>query len=246
MPDSIKKAAKIIEKSRKVVALTGAGISIASGIPPFRGKGGIWERFDPMEVAHIQSFVQNPKKVWDLLIREMKDILDRALPNSAHLGLYELEKLGRLEAIITQNVDGLHQKANSSLVIEFHGNFAWQRCMDCGEMLPTAQVSLEILPPLCQCGGVLRPDCVFFGEAIPSDALEKSNVLAATCDCMIVAGTSALVYPAASLPGIAKAAGAAIIEINPEPTHLSLGVADVSIQEDAGMALKKIIGQMGL
>ena len=246
MSDSTKKAAQILKKSRRVVALTGAGISVASGIPPFRGKGGIWERFDPMEVAHIQSFVQNPKKVWDLLIREMKDILDRAVPNSAHLGFYELEKLGRLDAIITQNVDGLHQLANSSLVIEFHGNFAWQRCMDCNAMLPTAKVSLDVLPPLCECGGVLRPDCVFFGEAIPPDALEQSNSLASNCDCMIVAGTSAVVYPAASLPGIAKASGAAIIEINLEPTHLSSGIADVSIYEDAGKAIGKIIRQMGL
>ncbi|MDI6796948.1 MAG: NAD-dependent deacylase [Desulfatibacillaceae bacterium] len=245
MPDSIARAAQILKKSRRVVALTGAGISVASGIPPFRGKGGIWERFDPMEVAHIQSFMQNPKKVWDLLIREMKEILDRAVPNPAHLGFYELEKMGRLEAIITQNVDGLHQKANSSLVIEFHGNFAQQRCMDCNAMLPTSQVSLDVLPPLCECGGVLRPDCVFFGEAIPVDALEQSNMLASTCDCMIVAGTSAVVYPAAALPGIAKAAGASIIEINLEPTHLSSGMSDVSIYEDAGRAIEKIIGQMG-
>jgi NAD-dependent deacetylase len=176
----------------------------------------------------------------------MKEILDRAVPNPAHLGFYELEKMGRLEAIITQNVDGLHQKANSSLVIEFHGNFAWQRCMDCNAMLPTSQVSLDVLPPLCECGGVLRPDCVFFGEAIPVDALEQSNMLASTCDCMIVAGTSAVVYPAAALPGIAKAAGASIIEINLEPTHLSSGMSDVSIYEDAGKAIEKIIRQMGL
>jgi NAD-dependent deacetylase len=244
MADNIGKAAQILSKSRRVVALTGAGISVASGIPPFRGKGGLWERFDPMEVAHIQSFVQNPKKVWDLLIREMKDLLDRAVPNSAHLGFYQLEKMGRLAAIITQNVDGLHQKAQNSVVIEFHGNFAWQRCMDCNAMLPTSQVNLGVLPPLCGCGGILRPDCVFFGEAIPADALTRSNELANTCDCMIVAGTSAVVYPAASLPGIAKAAGAAIIEINLEPTHLSSGFSDVSIHEDAGSALEKIIRRM--
>jgi len=221
MSEAIERAADILAQAKSVVALTGAGISVESGIPPFRGKGGLWETMDPMAVAHIDAFLDNPKRVWELLIKDMKTILDKARPNAGHTGLVELERLGRLQTIITQNVDGLHQMAGSSDVIEFHGNFAWQRCLDCGQRVSTAGINLAQIPPQCSCGGVLRPDCVFFGEMIPPAALVRSQRVSAACDVMLVIGTSATVQPAASMPFIAKDNGAVIIEINPEPTPLT-------------------------
>mgnify|MGYP003565635232 CR=1 FL=1 len=127
MSDQIKKFAKDLAAAKNVAALTGAGISVESGIPPFRGKGGIWEKYDPMEYAHIDAFLKDPTKVWNVLIKEMKELVDTAMPNNAHLGLARLEEVGILKTIITQNVDGLHQKAGNTDVIEFHGNFAWQK-----------------------------------------------------------------------------------------------------------------------
>lgn len=241
MDELIAKAALALTQSRLTVALTGAGMSVESGIPPFRGKGGLWERFDPMEYAHIDALIQDPARVWNVLIREMKNVMDAALPNEAHKGLAALESMGLLAAIITQNVDGLHQAAGSTDVIEFHGNFVWQFCMDCGKRVETSQVSLETLPPLCKCGGVLRPDCVFFGEMIPPDALSRSTDLARQCACMLVAGTSAVVEPAASMARIAKASGAKVIEINLTPTPLTRHVSDISIFGPAGTVVSKIV-----
>ena len=142
MDSLIKSAARDLAAASRVVALTGAGISVESGIPPFRGKGGLWEKIDPMEYAHIDAFMKDPAKVWQVLIREMKDVVDKARPNSAHRGLARLETLGILKTIITQNVDGLHQMAGNTDVIEFHGNFAWQRCMQCDHRLETRRIDL--------------------------------------------------------------------------------------------------------
>ena len=241
MQEAVKQAAKLIREARLVVALTGAGISVESGIPPFRGKGGLWEKMDPMEFAHIDSFLRNPARVWDILVREMKGVVDRAMPNAGHINLARLEEAGRLSAIITQNVDGLHQRAGSSDVIEFHGSFALQRCMKCGKTIPTDRVSLDVLPPLCECGGILRPDCVFFGEAIPVDALDRSYELSSACDVMLVIGTSAVVMPAASMPRVAKKAGAKIIEINTDVTPLSASLTDLLLKGSAGEVLEKIL-----
>ncbi len=166
MNDLIEKAAGDLARAKNVVALTGAGISVESGIPPFRGKGGIWDKIDPMEYAHIDSFLQNPEKVWRVLIKGMKDVIDQARPNDAHKGLARLESLRILKTIITQNIDGLHQDAGNTDVVEFHGNFAWQRCMDCNQRFTTRSVDMHRLPPNCNCGGILRPECVFFGEQI--------------------------------------------------------------------------------
>ncbi|MBU2490943.1 MAG: NAD-dependent deacylase [Proteobacteria bacterium] len=229
-----------LKASRLTVVLTGAGVSVESGIPPFRGKGGLWERFDPMEVAHIDAFMRNPARVWDLLLREMHHLLNRVRPGTSHQGLARLEEAGYLSTVITQNVDGLHQAAGNTDVIEFHGSFARQLCLDCGKQIPTTLVSLETLPPRCSCGGILRPDCVFFGEMIPPQALERSFQLAEACNLMLVVGTSAVVQPVASLPGVAKSTGAKVVEINQEPTPLSARVADYSLFGEAG----KILGQV--
>ncbi len=241
MSDLIEHAAGILITAKRTVALTGAGISVESGIPPFRGKGGLWEKFDPMKVAHIDAFLDDPEIVWKLLIKDMKTLLDTARPNPGHTGLADLERLGILQTVITQNVDGLHQAAGNSDVIEFHGNFAWQSCLDCSRRIQTSQVDLSQMPPRCSCGGILRPDCIFFGEMIPHDALIRSQQLSAACDVMLVIGTSAMVQPAATMPLIAKDNGAAIIEINPEPTPLTSRISDLPLMGGAGRIMPQLI-----
>jgi len=242
--DLIQETAKIIASSKHVVALTGAGISVESGIPPFRGKGGLWEKFDPMEVGHIQSFMENPERVWRLLISGMKDILSEARPNAAQYGLARLESLGKLKTVITQNVDGLHQLAGSRDVIEFHGNFAWLRCLNCGARVKTVNVALKEMPPKCDCGGIYRPECVFFGESIPMQAMDRSQLAASSCDLMLVIGTSAVVQPAAFMPVIARQSGAVVIEINPEPTPLTQTTSKFLVQGKAGSIVKQIADEV--
>ena len=244
MENLIKKAAKALAKSNSAVVLTGAGVSVESGIPPFRGKGGIWEKIDPMEFAHIDSFMRDPAKVWNILIREMKDIVDKAKPNDAHKGLAKLEELGILKTVITQNVDGLHQMAGNTDVIEFHGNFAWQKCLICSKKTETYKISLDEIPPKCSCGGILRPDCVFFGEMINPQHLLRSKKAAYECDIMLVVGTSALVQPAAYMPVIAKESGANIIEINPESTPLTGSISDYIIKGKAGKIMNEIVAEV--
>jgi NAD-dependent deacetylase len=241
MNNTIELCADILASASSVICLTGAGISVDSGIPPFRGHGSIWEKIDPIEFAHIRSFMKNPERVWQGFLVGMKDLLDKARPNDGHTGLVELERAGCLNTIITQNIDGLHQEAGSSDVIEFHGTFAWQRCMDCNRRIPSREMDLSTLPPRCSCGGILRPDCVFFGEAIPEDSLFRSQYLAETCDVMLVVGTSAVVQPAAMIPIIAKKKGAVIIEINPEPTPLNTRISDHTLRNPAGKALKDLV-----
>jgi len=244
MEDLIKRTAKAISGAKKVVALTGAGISVESGIPPFRGKGGLWEKIDPMEYAHIDAFMKDPKKVWDVLIRETNEFIEKAAPNDAHLGLARLEKMGMLKTIITQNIDGLHQAAGNLDVIEFHGNFAWHYCLDCGEKITAKEIDLSELPPRCHCGGILRPDCVFFGEMILPDHLSRSRHLAETCDLMLVVGTSAIVHPAATMPLIARENNAMVVEINMEATPLTGVVSDFIITGKAGDIFNRIMDEL--
>ncbi|MEE9536040.1 MAG: NAD-dependent deacylase [Desulfobacterales bacterium] len=244
MDDLIKKAATDLSEAKMVTALTGAGISVESGIPPFRGKGGLWEKYDPMEVAHIDAFLQNPAKVWNLLFKDMKEVLDKATPSDSHKGLAKLEELGILKTIITQNVDGLHQMAGNSDVIEFHGNMAWQKCMDCHKRYETHNIDINQIPPRCSCDGILRPDAVLFGEMIPQDALWRSRQVARDCDVMLVIGTSAVVQPAALMPVIAKESGAKVIEINPERTPLTGDISDYLISGTAGDVMNRIMSHL--
>ena len=232
----VKKAAEEIVKGKKVAALTGAGISAESGIPPFRGAGGLWERFDPEEYADISSFRRDPAKVWTMF-KEFQAVMDRARPNPGHLGLAQLEELGYLKVVITQNVDGLHQDAGNKEVVEFHGNNRWLVCLNCGSRYASCTVSLETLPPLCDCQGVLKPDAVFFGEPIPLETLYRAREEAFTCKVMLVIGTSAIVYPAADMPHLAKAAKAKIVEINPEETSLTHQISDHFIPGSSGQIL---------
>lgn len=239
--EKTKIAADFIRKKGPACALTGSGISVESGVPPFRGHGGIWQKFDPLEYANIEAFLQNPAKVWDVLLREMKITLDKAKPNPAHLALADMEASGSLKTIITQNVDGLHQAAGNTDVIEFHGSFASLSCLSCAKHFRLSEVRLDTIPPRCSCGGILRPDCVFFGEMIPQEALSRSNKIASSCQIFLVVGTSATVQPAASIPIIAKKAGAIIVEINTEATHLTNGISDIFLQGSAGKIMPELM-----
>ncbi len=244
MDELIKQAARDLSEAKMVTALTGAGISVESGIPPFRGKGGLWEKYDPMEVAHIDAFLQDPTKVWNLLFKDMKEVLDKAEPNDSHKGLAKLEELGILKTIITQNVDGLHQMAGNTDVIEFHGNMAWQKCMDCHKRYETHDIDINRIPPRCSCDGILRPEAVLFGEMIPQAALWRSRQVAQDCDVMLVIGTSAIVQPAALMPIVAKDTGAKVIEINPERTLLTDDISDYLISGTAGDVMNRIIADL--
>jgi NAD-dependent deacetylase len=243
MDELIQRAADDLAAARNVVALTGAGISIDSGIPPFRGKGGLWEKYDPMEFA-IDAFMSDPARVWNILVKELKDTLDTARPNDGHKGLAKLEEMGKLTTVITQNIDGLHQAAGNTDVIEFHGSFAWQRCMDCNQKYETHKVDFSEIPPRCSCDGILRPDIVFYDEIIPQDARRRSRQAASDCDLMLVIGTSAIVQPASLVPLYAKESGAKVVEINPEQTPLTFEVCDYQIEGKASEVMNRILLQL--
>jgi NAD-dependent deacetylase len=232
----VQKAAEAIAAAGKVIALTGAGISVDSGIPDFRSADGLWSKYDPMEYGTIQAFHANPMKIWEML-RELSDMVIDANPNPGHTGLAELESIGKLSSIVTQNVDGLHQAAGNSTVIEFHGNGRKLVCLNCKRKYDREDIVLDSFPPMCACLNVLKPDVVFFGEMIPMSVLLLAQAEAEACNVMLVIGTSAQVVPAADLPPIAKSRGATIIEINPEHTPLTDNVADISIHESATTAV---------
>ena len=238
----IGEAARIICSSRSTIALTGAGISVESGIPDFRGAGGLWSKYNPAEYADITSFREDPEKVWRML-REMDDIVEQAKPNSAHLGMGELEKMGLLHCIITQNIDNLHQAGGAENVIEFHGNSSTLSCLWCGGRYQTAEKRGEY-PPKCTCGKVLKPDVVFFGEAIPPQALSRSFQIAASAQALMVVGTSAVVSPANTIPVVAKRNGAKVIEINNERTHLTDSLTDVFLQGSAGTTISALVQEI--
>jgi NAD-dependent deacetylase len=234
------KLAELLQNSSAAIALTGAGISVESGIPSFRGAHGLWTRYDPMEYAHIQAFLSNPAKVWELL-RELEDTIVKARPNPGHYALAELEKMGRLRAIITQNVDNLHQEAGSRHVTEFHGNARRFVCLRCGRAFDPKTLNFSQLPLYCPCKGLIKPDIIFFGEEIPVAANKAAFELAEACDLMLVIGTSAAVMPANHLPYTAKNHGARIVEINPETTELTRRLTDYYFDESASLVLSEAL-----
>ena len=242
MENSISQAAEIIYNSKLTLALTGAGISVESGIPDFRSSGGLWSRFSPEDYATITAFREDPGKVW-MMLKEMDELLDQAKPNKAHLGMGELEKMGFLHYIITQNVDNLHQEGGATNVIEYHGNSSTLSCLWCGKSYRAEEKRGEY-PPRCQCEKILKPDVVFFGEAIPTQALNKSFLLASSAEALIVAGTSGVVSPANTIPGITKQNGGKIIEINKERTHLTDTLSDLFIQGGAGEILEALVAEV--
>lgn len=241
--ESSQEAARLLAQSRYTAVLSGAGISVESGIPDFRSAGGLWSRFDPMEYGHIDSFRAHPGKVWRMLL-EMDRLLNDAAPNPAHYALAELERRGRIHCVITQNVDSLHQRAGSRSVVEFHGSGRTLRCDRCGRKFSREHLSLDVLPPTCGCGGPIRPDFVFFGEDIPAEAYRSAFGAAQRCDLMLVVGTSASVAPASLLPRLAKEAGAGVVVVNPERTDLPSRLVDLHLSAPAGMALPAIVAAL--
>lgn len=242
MKESIESAAKVIIESRATIALTGAGISVESGIPDFRSKEGLWNRFDPEEYASIYAFRDNPDKVWKML-KEMEEIVEKAKPNDAHKGLAALERMGLLNTVITQNIDNLHQEAGSKNVIEYHGNSSTLTCLWCKKTYDYKEKKGEY-PPRCECGKILKPDVIFFGEAIPLFAMERSSQLASSCQALLIIGTSAVVSPFNILPRLAGQTGATIIELNLEETVLTNDITDIFIKGSASESMSKLISNV--
>ncbi len=246
MNKKIKQAAELIKTSKHAVALTGAGISVPSGIPDFRSPNtGLWDKVDPMEVATIQAFTRNPKKVMEFMLPLAGTILN-AEPNAAHKALAELEAKNLLKCIVTQNIDTLHQKAGSKNVVEVHGNMREAVCLACGKIISFALFMEKARGalasgkfPSCDCGGMMKPNVVFFGEALPHDAISAAQKAAEECDVMLVAGSSLAVYPAASLPFAAYERGAKIIIVNLEATPVD-SRACVVLHEEVDKVLPEI------
>ena len=242
MQARITRAAEVICHSKKTLALTGAGISVESGIPDFRSRGGLWERFDPIEYGTIEAFQADPEKVWKML-EEVSILLDQARPNPAHTGLAKLQEMGLLQAIITQNIDNLHQEGGASRVIEYHGNAKTLSCLRCNQRYNAYEIEGQG-PPKCDCGKILKPNVVFIGEPIPLKALRESNALASDCGALLVLGTSGEMAPANTIPQTAKLAGATVIEINVEPTVLTNYLTDIFLQGKASEVVGKLVSEV--
>jgi NAD-dependent deacetylase len=210
---------KIVKTANSVVVLTGAGISAESGVPTFRGEEGLWKKFRPEELANFEAFIQNPKLVWDWYDYR-KNLIEDVAPNEGHYALVEIEKRYPDFWLVTQNVDNLHQKAGNLKILELHGNIWWNKCVSCGVKSKTLNMEEGELP-LCQCGGLMRPDVVWFGEMLSNDVLDLAISASKKADLFLSIGTSSVVQPAASLPMIAKRNGAYTLEINIKPTIIS-------------------------
>ena len=227
--------------ARFVAVLTGAGVSAESGVPTFRDtQQGLWARFDPRELATPSAFARNPKRVWDWYAMR-REIVGGVAPNSAHVALAALERRVPEFLLITQNVDGLHQRAGSQRVVELHGNIARVKCSREGTLVATWEDPGDELPPRCPaCGAFLRPDVVWFEELLPPEPLAHAEEAARHCDVLLVVGTSAEVYPAAALPEHARRGGARVIEINPNETPLT-AEADYTLRGPAGSVLPALL-----
>ncbi|HEY8453574.1 MAG TPA: NAD-dependent deacylase [Natronosporangium sp.] len=248
--DPVAELARLLEQHRgRAVALTGAGVSVASGIPAFRGRDGLWSRFDPEEFAHIDAFRRDPERVWSML-DELYDALAEARPNRAHQALARLEEMGCLRAVITQNIDGLHQAAGSDpdLVLELHGTVHWVRCLSCDRRTPMREVlervrAGEADPPCLACGGIQKSATVSFGEALDPAVLAAAVRASRDCDLFIAAGTSLSVYPAAGLCEHALAAGARLVILNAQPTPYD-PVADAVVRTPLGEVLPRLVAHV--
>jgi NAD-dependent deacetylase len=245
MQRDIEEVARLCEKAKRIVAFTGAGISEESGIPTYRDTNGLWTKYDPSKYASIDYFLQDPSYYWHFF-REVRYplLFESAKPNPGHMALAHLESTGKLRCVITQNIDGLHQEAGSKRVIELHGNTRIIQCLECHRAF-TAEKVYEMtetqIPPVCtECGGLLKPAVVFFGEQLPEDAVHDAYTEAEGCDLFLVVGSSLVVYPAAHIPVRAKECGANLVIINKEPTVMD-SMADVVLNTKAGTALPQII-----
>lgn len=236
--EDIQDIKKRLHNAETVTVLTGAGISAESGVPTFRGKDGLWKNFRPEDLANPEAFKKNPKLVWEWY-DSRRQTLWRLKPNPGHIAIAEMEKRAKNFALITQNVDGLHQLAGSKNVIELHGNIWRVKCTACGKVNLNRDMPIKILP-FCGCGGLLRPDVVWFGEMLSDNALTKAFAASNSCDIMFVIGTSGVVHPAASLALRAKDEGAFVVEINIENTPLSVS-ADATLLGKAGDILPQLL-----
>ena len=245
---TVDRAAEVLRRSQRTVALTGAGISAESGIPTFRGEGGLWTKYDPVKVSSIETFLSNPTAYWEVA-KERGALALAAKPNAGHKALAAMEQAGRVEAVMTQNTDGLHQDAGSRRVIELHGSGRTVECLDCGRREPRADVQERLdreMPPRCSnCDGSrLKPTVVFFGESMPLAAVHESFALAKEADAILVVGSSLVVYPAAEIPLEAIRGGAAMIVVNAEPTPFDK-LATVVLHGRAGEILPQLAALTG-
>ena len=246
---SIQKAANLIAGSSQLAVLTGAGVSKESGVPTFRdAHEGLWEQYDPAQLATPQAFQNDPKLVWDWYTYR-RGLVRKAQPNPGHIALAQLEQYVPSLVVITQNVDDLHEQAGSSHVIHLHGNIARNKCFNDCRGNPTL-IDLEDVaadedaPPVCPyCGAYLRPDVVWFGEMLPMHALNDAKQYSIDCDVMLVIGTSGLVTPAASLPGVAQNTGATLIEVNPDYSMITR-IADIKLDGPSGEIMPRILSAM--
>ena len=240
MKEEILKVIDLILNSEYTFAFTGAGISVESGIPPFRGENGLWSKYDP-NILDLERFYLYPSEAWKVIKEIFYDFFGEAKPNAAHYGLAELEQNGLLHAVVTQNIDNLHTEAGSNEVFEFHGNSRMLVCTECSRKYDAQQKVHEELPICDHCKKVLKPDFIFFGEGIPELAYKKSIEAAQKADIVIVIGSTGEVYPASQIPVFAKQNGAKIIEINTEKTLFTNQITDVFLQGKASEVMKKII-----
>ncbi len=242
---SIQQAVEILRQSKRLAVLTGAGVSKESGVPTFRdAQDGLWAKYDPQQLATALAFMENPKLVWDWY-EYRRGMVAQAKPNPGHVALAELEKYFPEMVVITQNVDDLHEQAGSTRVIHLHGNIAQSKCFfNCqGEptLIDVSKIEYEEGPPACpHCGQWVRPNVVWFGEILPVEQLDAAKEASATTDVMIVVGTSGLVTPAASLPGLAQRNGAKIIEVNPDYSMITR-IADVKLEGASGEMLPRVM-----
>jgi NAD-dependent deacetylase len=236
---------ELLERRRPCVVLTGAGISTESGIPDFRSAGGIWARYDPTEVGHIDALRRDPARVWEFYASRL-GALGEAQPNNGHRALAELEERGWIRAVITQNVDDLHQRAGSREVVEVHGSLREAECIRCGVRVPIEDALASLpLPPCPECGEILKPSVVMFGELLPAAAVERAQELAAEAGLLLVVGSSLEVHPIAGLPGRTIEAGGALAIVNRGSTPWD-SRADLVIDNSAGETLSGLAAALGM
>jgi NAD-dependent deacetylase len=229
----------LLANAGRIVAFTGAGISAESGVPTFRGTDGIWSKFSPDELASMSAFMKNPELVWQWYAHR-KTVIGKTEPNAGHRALVTLADLVSQLTVVTQNIDNLHRRAGSRDVIELHGNIERSYCMTCGTPFDHIGGSQNDVPACRSCGGRVRPDVVWFGEPLPEDEWERAVGVTESADLFLSIGTSGIVYPAASLPLLAKRLGAYLVEINPEKTPLTPKV-DEFLQGSSGSVLPLLV-----